>query len=153
MILSQFIFCFNKNSNNTICRLLFSIMTSPDLEPGFVNHVAGSLYTLLKKVDLLTPDQLTIDWRPLYALQKRFVYTKLPSLGLLNIPHSLPNNIRNVICVCRPYFSLDATKEMMEDWRPLMCPLDVTFGEAVSHMAHFLPTNQAYLDPERTYKV
>ena len=123
------------------------------MEPGFVNHIAGALFSLLKKVELLTPEQLTLDWRPLFNLQKRFVYTKYPSLGLLNIPHSLPSNIRNVIRVCRPYFSLDATKEMMEDWRPLMCPLDVTFGEAVAHMTLFLPTNQAYISPDKTYKV
>ena len=128
-------------------------MTSPDIEPGFVNHVAGSLYSLLKKVELLTPEQLSLDWKPLFDLQKRFVYTKYPHLGLLNIPHSLPNNIRNVIRVCRPYFNIESTAEMLEDWRPLLCPLDVTFGLAMSHMALFLPTTQAYLDPDKTYKV
>ena len=43
----------------------------------------------------------------------------------------------------RPYFDSCATEEMKRDWRPLLCPLDVTFGKAVNLMELFLPTLNA----------
>ena len=78
-------------------RLLYSVIMIPDLEPHLVNHIGGALYTLLKKRDLLTSDQLLLEWRPLYNLHERLLYSKNEALGLIKIPQSLPNTIRNLI--------------------------------------------------------
>ena len=53
----------------------------------------------------------------------------------------------------RPYFSADATQEMLAEWRPLLCPLDLTFGQAVNLMELFLPTIGAGINADNTYKV
>lgn len=47
------------------------------------------------------------------------------------------------------YFPADATAEMLEEWRPLMCPFDVTMQKAITYFEIFLPTS---LPPELHHK-
>lgn len=47
------------------------------------------------------------------------------------------------------YFPVDATAEMLEEWRPLMCPFDVTMQKAITYFEIFLPTS---LPPELHHK-
>ena len=47
------------------------------------------------------------------------------------------------------YFSEESTQEMLDEWRPLMCPYDVTFGKAMFLFSLFLPTT---LPPEKHEK-
>lgn len=43
------------------------------------------------------------------------------------------------------YFPVSATQEMLDEWRPLLCPFDVTNIKAVHYFEYFLPTD---LPPE-----
>ena len=43
------------------------------------------------------------------------------------------------------YFPEVATEEMLEEWRPLLCPFDVTMQRAISYLELYLPTT---LPPE-----
>ena len=52
----------------------------------------------------------------------------------------LEGNMRTLIALCRPYFGANVTQEMLEEWRPLMCPFDVTMAKAISYFEMFLPT-------------
>ena len=50
--------------------------------------------------------------------------------------------------ICRPfsrYFPVSATQEMLDEWRPLLCPFDVTNIKAIHYFEYFLPTD---LPPE-----
>lgn len=47
------------------------------------------------------------------------------------------------------YFPADSTAEMLEEWRPLMCPFDVTMQKAITYFELFLPTS---LPPELHHK-
>jgi len=47
------------------------------------------------------------------------------------------------------YFSEDSTQEMLDEWRPLMCPYDVTFSKAMFYFSLFLPTT---LSPDKHNK-
>ena len=47
------------------------------------------------------------------------------------------------------YFPADATAEMLEEWRPLMCPFDVTMQKAITYFEIFRPTS---LPPELHHK-
>ena len=38
------------------------------------------------------------------------------------------------------YFSVESTQEMLDEWRPLMCPFDVTMMKAMYFCELFLPT-------------
>lgn len=38
------------------------------------------------------------------------------------------------------YFPASSTKEMLDEWRPLLCVFDVVMQKAISNMELFLPT-------------
>lgn len=38
------------------------------------------------------------------------------------------------------YFPASSTKEMLDQWRPLLCVFDVAMQKAISNMELFLPT-------------
>ena len=59
--------------------------------------------------------------------------------------------LRSLIRCSRAYFPEGSTKEMLEEWRPLMCPFDVTMGKAMSYFEMFLPTFDCYEKRESTY--
>ena len=48
--------------------------------------------------------------------------------------------MKNLVAVCRPYFPPNVTHEILEEFRPLMCPMDVTMVKAMSYLEMFLPT-------------
>ena len=54
--------------------------------------------------------------------------------------------IKCIVPLIFRYFSEDSTQEMLDEWRPLMCPYDVTFGKAMFYFSLFLPTT---LSPEK----
>lgn len=144
---------FPKADQIQLIKLLYSFITTPELEPFMVNHTAGTLSSLLRKRDLLTKDDLTLEWRPLYEMYERILHSHLESLGLIKLPRSIDQTLKNLVKFCRPYFEASATGEMLKQWRPLMCPLDVTMGKAMSYFEMFLPTYSAFENPEQTYKL
>ncbi|KFO18474.1 Proteasome activator complex subunit 4 [Fukomys damarensis] len=68
---------------------------------------------------------------------------------LINLLNSVENVLKTLVKSCRPYFPADATAEMLEEWRPLMCPFDVTMQKAITYFEIFLPTS---LPPELHHK-
>jgi proteasome activator subunit 4 len=69
-----------------LIKLLFSVIFIPDLEPFVINHVGSCLVSLLKKRELLTGEQLELDWRPLHSLYDTTMQSKREALGLVKIP-------------------------------------------------------------------
>ena len=43
------------------------------------------------------------------------------------------------LCMFDRYFPVESTKEMLEEWRPLLCPFDVTIVEGLSYIEMFVP--------------
>ena len=50
------------------------------------------------------------------------------------------------------YFSVDSTQEMLDEWRPLMCPFDVTFAKAMFYFNLFLPTALAPQEYDKGFR-
>ena len=46
----------------------------------------------------------------------------------------------NFISFARIYFDKDSVSEMLEEWRPLMCPFDMSMNYAFDRFSLFLPT-------------
>jgi proteasome activator subunit 4 len=44
------------------------------------------------------------------------------------------------------YFSIESTQEMLDEFRPLLCPFDTALSDGMASLAHFLPT---LLPPEQ----
>ena len=144
---------FPKADQISFIKLLSTFITTPGLEPFMVNHTAGTLTSLLSKQDLLTRHDLALEWRPLYEMYERVLHSHLESVGLIKLPTNIDQTLKKLIRFCRPYFELSATEDMLREWRPLMCPLDVTMGKAMSYFEMFLPTFTAFENPEQTYKL
>jgi proteasome activator subunit 4 len=65
---------------------------------------------------------------------------------MLFIPENYENSIKNLIRSSRPYFSNESTQEMLDEWRPLLCPYDTIIIKVTAYLELFLPT---LLPPEQ----
>ncbi|CAG2120189.1 unnamed protein product, partial [Medioppia subpectinata] len=131
---------FSKEDHIYFINTLYEVILIPDLELNRVSHYANVLSTLLKKRELITREDLIIRWRPLYELYERTLFSHYENLGMLFIPDNYENAVKNLIRMCRPYFSVESTQEMLEEWRPMLCPFDTEMIKVTSHMELFLPT-------------
>ena len=46
----------------------------------------------------------------------------------------MDTTLRTIIRYSVPYFAPNATQEMLDEWRPLMCPMDVAMGKAMIYL-------------------
>jgi len=78
-----------------------------------------------------------IEWRPIYKL-----YLKIHNINdnsLILAPDNLEgSSFGSFIPYARIYFEISATREMLEEWRQLMCPVDVTMSQAFERFRLFL---------------
>uniref|UniRef100_A0AAQ5YXD1 Proteasome activator Blm10 mid region domain-containing protein n=1 Tax=Amphiprion ocellaris TaxID=80972 RepID=A0AAQ5YXD1_AMPOC len=131
---------FSKEDHVLFIKLLYELVTLPDLEPHMMQIYARLLIQLLKKKELLSRDDLQLPWRPLYDLYERIIYSKTEHLGLIWFPNSVDHILKALIKSCRLYFPASSTKEMLDEWRPLLCVFDMVMQKAISNMELFLPT-------------
>ncbi|XP_029305181.1 proteasome activator complex subunit 4A isoform X1 [Cottoperca gobio] len=159
---------FSKEDHVLFIKLLYELVTIPKLEISMMQGLARLLINLLKKRELLSRDDLQLMWRPLYELYDRILFSKTEHLGLNWFPNSprprssskhimlklvqrcsVENVLKTLVKSCRPYFPASASQEMLDEWRPLLCPFDVTMQRAISYFELFLPTT---LPPELHHK-
>ncbi|XP_054654643.1 proteasome activator complex subunit 4A [Dunckerocampus dactyliophorus] len=140
---------FSKEDHVLFIKLLYELVTIPGLEISMMQGLARLLINLLKKRELLSRDDLELPWRPLYELHDRILFSKTEHLGLNWFPNSVEGVLKTLVKNCRPYFPASATQEMLDEWRPLFCPFDVTMQRAISYFELFLPTT---LPPELHHK-
>nr|XP_015218489.1 PREDICTED: proteasome activator complex subunit 4 isoform X1 [Lepisosteus oculatus] len=160
---------FSKEDHVLFIKLLYELVTIPKLEISMMQGFARLLISLLKKKELLSREDLELPWQPLYEMLERILYSKTEHLGLNWFPNSqrldsassksivlnilqrcsVENVLKTLVKSCRPYFPEDATQEMLDEWRPLLCPFDVTMQKAISYLELFLPTT---LPPELHHK-
>uniref|UniRef100_A0A3P8VNZ5 Proteasome activator Blm10 mid region domain-containing protein n=1 Tax=Cynoglossus semilaevis TaxID=244447 RepID=A0A3P8VNZ5_CYNSE len=131
---------FSKEDHILFVKLLYELVTLPNLEPHMMQNYAQLLIHLLKKKELLSRDDLQLPWRPLYDLYDRVIYSKTEHLGLICFPSSVDHILKALIKSTRLYFPESSTKEMLDEWRPLLCVFDVVMQKAISNMELFLPT-------------
>lgn len=137
---------FNKDDHIFFVKLQYQMLVSEDtLDLCYIAFVARCFAKLMKKRYLIGSDELQLDWRPLYDTYDRLLYSENEALGLRFIPETLESNLSQAIRLCRPHFPLEATQEMLDEWRPLLCPYDGSIQKAVTFMNLFLPTT---LPPE-----
>jgi proteasome activator subunit 4 len=61
---------FSKEDHLSFVHLMLELIAIPDLEPSKINKFCVVLSKLLRKSEWLSPDDLQVDWRPLYNLSK-----------------------------------------------------------------------------------
>ena len=136
---------FTKETHISLINLLYQVVTVPNLELIVVLRAANLLAALLKKKKLLTRDDLELEWRPLYKLWRFVDYSTYETCGLIYVPSDITKHIKNLVKACRSYFPLNATHEMLEEWKPWLCAYDTKMQDAFTMMDSFLPTD---LPPE-----
>ncbi len=89
---------------------------------------------------MISPEELVIPWRPLYELYRKTYDSKYKDLGMILIPKDYESVITELIRKCRIYFSIESTQEMLDEWRPYLCPYDTMMSKAMTYFDIFMPT-------------
>ncbi|XP_050688195.1 proteasome activator complex subunit 4-like isoform X2 [Eriocheir sinensis] len=132
--------CFSKEDHVKLVKLLYELAVTLNQEFWVMAKFAQMLTILLKKKELLSPDDLVLEWRPLYDLYNSLFYNSYNTIGMLMLPSNAEGAVENMIRVCRFYFPPNATKEILEEVRPLLCPFDMIMQRAMVYLELFLPT-------------
>jgi len=111
----------------------------------YIGYVAKCFSRLMRKRYLISREELQLDWRPLYDTYERLLFSETESLGLRYVPENLETNLSQAIRLARPHFPIEATQEMLDEWRPMLCPFSASIQRAVANLNLFLPTT---LPPE-----
>ncbi|KAK8403278.1 hypothetical protein O3P69_000420 [Scylla paramamosain] len=150
--------CFSKEDHVKLVKLMYELAVTLNQEFWVMAKFAQMLTILLKKKELLSPDELVLEWRPLYDLYNSLFYNSYNTIGMLMLPSHTRRDtsrlfsrrrgfssnaegaVENMIRVCRFYFPPNSTKEILEEVRPLLCPFDMIMQRAMVYLELFLPT-------------
>ncbi|KAK4321981.1 hypothetical protein Pmani_007247 [Petrolisthes manimaculis] len=150
--------CFSKEDHVLFVKLMYELAVTLEQEFWVMAKFAQMLTFLLKKKELLSPDDVVLEWRPLFELYNSLFYNSHNSIGMLMLPSrtrraasrffsrrkgeasNAEGVVENMIRVCRMYFPLGATKEILQEVEPLLCPFDMTMQRAMVYLELFLPT-------------
>ena len=158
--LNEYGFCFKKNDHVSLIQLYLDLVFTSELDLVVVSICLSVLVDLLKKINTLSRDELKIEWKPIYKLYLRihkisdrstvmapkFVYIFFLKILIFYLTNPFfKSNLEqvtfvNFVSYARIYFNVNATKEMLEEWRPLMCPFDLSMVNAFERFDLFLPT-------------
>ncbi|XP_046402715.1 proteasome activator complex subunit 4A-like [Ischnura elegans] len=130
---------FSKEDHIILIKLMYELVTIPDLEPWMLNKFAQVLIILLKKRHLLSPEDLVLEWRPLYNVCKRILNTRDTTLGIIRYFTTLDSTLDGMVHAAKLYFPPEATQEMLDEWRPLLCPYDSRLCHTMTYLEWFLP--------------
>lgn len=124
---------FSKEDHIKFVKLLLELISIPNLEPDKVNKFCYAITSLLRKPEWLSPDDIQIDWRPLYKLCNLISNKNCSKGDLYRYFASLETNLQFVVQYCAPYFPRSATQEILDELLPKLQPLDTgksfdTFG-------------------------
>ena len=105
-----------------LVKLFYGFLISENVDHSFLKKISKALFILIKKDYLLLESDLIIEWKPLYHLYYKFADSKERTYGLVTVQSDLLSNLQWVIAYLRPFFSQNSTQEMLDEWRPLLCP-------------------------------
>ncbi|KAM0724588.1 Proteasome activator complex subunit 4B [Formica fusca] len=114
---------FSKEDHIAFVKLIYELVTIPNLDPNLINKFGTTLILLLKKKELISPDELELAWRPLYEIIHPL---KENSAEIYRQPSWLKNILHCMIRSVKIYFPLNATQEILDELRPTFCPFDST---------------------------
>ncbi|KAF2365248.1 Proteasome activator Blm10 mid region [Trinorchestia longiramus] len=132
-------YCFSKEDHVAFVELLYELVVMPCSDVRVTLRIAQTFLLVLKKVSLLTPDDLELQWKPLYDLHQRLFHNALAYQAMLKIPPQGESVINSLIRHCRPYFAPGTTEELLEEFLPKMCPFDEQMNRSIKYLDMFLP--------------
>ncbi|XP_039314531.1 proteasome activator complex subunit 4 isoform X3 [Solenopsis invicta] len=135
---------FSKEDHIAFVKLMYELVTIPNLDLNLINKFSDTLVLLLKKKKLISPDELELPWRPLYNMMAHCL--RRNSIGIHRNLSWLETLLHCVIISVKTYFPLNATQEILDELRPKLCPHDgLTMCTSLQILECFLPVQ---LSPE-----
>lgn len=141
---------FNKEDHIFIIKILYGLFTTPNMDPLLLDEIAKVLVTVLKKKYLLSRKDLQLDWKPLFDVYKHYEDSSGAMRGMIKGNLGLKSQIKSVVKFSRAYFPDSATQEMLDRWRPMLCPFDRSINTALKYFELFLPTSMD-IPKDKTY--
>ncbi|PAA46679.1 hypothetical protein BOX15_Mlig005545g5, partial [Macrostomum lignano] len=139
---------FSKADHVAFTQLVYQLATWKGLEPRLIEKFSTVFKTLTKKRKLLSKQDLTLDWKPLYEVIKFYVYGKEKAHGLLQTSNSFVSTLlHDLASHSRRFFPLSAVSEIWEEFRWRLCPVSEKFNDALFFLNYLMPVsfNQAEL--------
>ncbi len=69
--INEYGICFKKTDHISLIQFYLEVIHSPNIDFGIINICLSILVELLKKIQLLSRQDLQIDWKPIYKLYLR----------------------------------------------------------------------------------
>ncbi|CAD7093813.1 unnamed protein product [Hermetia illucens] len=136
---------FSKEDHIYFIKVFVELISLPFLEPAKVNKFCVLLSQLFRKPYYLSPDDLQIEWRPLYELFIIYLHRTSSKGNFYQFFASLQSSLKSVIQSCSVHFPKSATQEILDEVLPKLQPLDTGKPCQVFEICHyFLNMYQGY---------
>ena len=94
------------------------LVHAKNMDNATFDKIANMTSKLLAKDYLITGTDLQLDWKPLSQLFYDHHHSPYVYRNLVAKPNI--SRLKTVVANARPFFKIEATKEMMEEWRPYL---------------------------------
>ena len=141
-------FKFSKEDHVYFIKVLYNLLETENLEICAIDSICNTLSILLSKPYLLSKEDVQLNWKTLYDLFYRLKHSKSARLDLLIVPEKTKVIVKDLVKYSRRYFDLKATKSILNELRPYLCPSDMTMTSSTEGLETFLPFC-AYTQEER----
>ncbi|KAL7297989.1 hypothetical protein TKK_0008999 [Trichogramma kaykai] len=133
---------FEKIDHINLVKLTYELMLIPELQYYNVHKFGMLLYALLRKKSFISPDELKLEWKPLYKLYELIYDPELEEKRMFRtVPEELRKDFSYFVKVAKRYFPLTATKEILNELRPRLYFLrSETLQYVIKAFVTFLPT-------------
>ena len=110
----------------------------------FVTYLIFWFLLSCRKTRLISPNDLVIEWRPLYLLFEKHVFKGRRKQYQSGHTVTIEESLKNLIEYCRNYFPISATQEILDELRPFLCPFNsYKMYKATYYLNLFLPTTMS----------
>ncbi|CAF1134879.1 unnamed protein product [Rotaria sordida] len=99
------------------------------------------LRELMRKIRLITRNDLIIDWRIFYNWAQLIYDNHDKTHGLVILPKDINMSLFACVRLCTSYFSAQTTQEILDELRPRICPFDSSFVNTIKMFTLLLPVN------------
>ncbi|CAG9565396.1 unnamed protein product [Danaus chrysippus] len=98
---------FTKEDHIAFIKLIYELVLIPDLEPGKVQKFGTLFMMLTKKRHLISPEEMTLPWRPLYELGIKLFDSSATNIGMLKYlsPKTTETENASLISMVRKFIS------------------------------------------------
>ncbi|OUC44810.1 HEAT repeat protein [Trichinella nativa] len=111
-------YCFTKEDHIMFVKIIYELLASPDIDYPTAEYLCTALVVLLKKWYYISPKDLQLNWKVLFALYERVIALDLDDEFQEVVPKSLPVVLTNAVKLSSMYFSKEATQEILNRLRP-----------------------------------